>query len=283
MTLPFVKMHGLGNDFILVDGLAPGAPTPEMVRPHLVGIGHRRFGVGYDQFLFVQPSDVADFKMPIFNPDGSEAEMCGNGIRAFAKYVYDRGHTRSTTITVETLGGVKTVQLKLDGGKVGSVTVDMGAPGLDRADIGMIGPAGRVVGELLDVNHERIKITGVSMGNPHVVFFTDHATDSRIDAVGPALENHPKFPRRTNVHLVEVLGPSELKILTWERGAGRTLACGTGACACVVAAHLNGRTGRHALCHLPGGDLVVDWREADDHVYMTGPAAEVYRGEIDLG
>ena len=283
MILPFTKMHGLGNDFVVVDGLVAGAPTPERVQPHLVEIGHRRFGVGYDQFLFVQPSGVADFKMPIFNPDGSVAEMCGNGIRAFAKFVYDHGYTKEKTITVETLGGIKTLDLTVSNGKVSSVTVDMGAPGLERADIGMIGPPGQVIDELLEVNHEPIKITGVSMGNPHVVFFEDHATDARIDAVGPALENHPRFPRRTNVHLVEVLGPSELRMLTWERGAGRTLACGTGACACLVAAHVNGRTGRQALCHLPGGDLQITWSETDGHVYMTGPATEVYRGEIELG
>ncbi len=282
MRVPFTKMHGIGNDFIVVDGLVPNAPTPAQLQPHLVDVGHRRFGVGFDQFLFVHPSNVADFAMPIFNPDGSEAEMCGNGIRAFAKYVFDHGYTKKTMLTVETLGGIKTLELQTEAGKVSSVTVDMGEPGLDRTDIGMIGEIGPVLNEVLEVNHEPIRITGVSMGNPHVAFFTDEATESEINAVGPALENHPRFPRRTNVHLVEVLGQSELKILTWERGAGRTLACGTGACACLVAANLNGRTGRHALCHLPGGDLFIRWDEADDHVYMSGPATEVFRGEIEL-
>jgi diaminopimelate epimerase len=282
VRVPFTKMHGIGNDFIVVDGLVPGAPTPAQLQPHLISVGHRRFGVGFDQFLFVHPSNVADFAMPIFNPDGSEAEMCGNGIRAFAKYVFDHGYTNKTTLTVETLGGIKTLELQTERAKVSSVTVDMGEPGLDRTDIGMIGEVGPVLNEVLEVNHEPIKITGVSMGNPHVVFFADEATDATINAVGPVLENHPRFPRRTNVHLVEVLGPSELKILTWERGAGRTLACGTGACACLVAASLNGRTGRHALCHLPGGDLFIRWDEKNDHVYMTGPATEVFRGEIEL-
>jgi diaminopimelate epimerase len=275
-------MHGLGNDFVVVDGLVPGAPTPAQVQPHLEAIGHRRFGVGYDQFLFVQRSDVADFAMPIFNPDGSEAEMCGNGIRAFAKYVYDRGYTTKTTLSVDTLAGVKTLDLSVEGGKVSSVTVDMGEPGIDRTDIGMIGEVGPVVSELLEVNHEPVRITGVSMGNPHVVLFADEATEAEINNIGPVLECHPRFPRRTNVHLVQVLGPTELKILTWERGAGRTLACGTGACACVVAANLNGLAERHALCHLPGGDLFIRWDDVTNHVFMTGPAVEVFTGEIPL-
>lgn len=282
MTLRFTKMHGIGNDFVVVDGLVPDAPSPSQVQPHLEAIGHRRFGVGYDQFLFVHPSEVADFAMPIYNPDGSEAEMCGNGIRAFAKYVYDHGYTDKTNITVDTLAGIKTLELDVKDGKVASVTVDMGTPGLDRADIGMIGEAGQVINEVLEVNHEPIRITGVSMGNPHVVFFTDEATESEINSIGPVLENHPRFPRRTNVHLVEVLGRNELKILTWERGAGRTLACGTGACACLVAAHVNGYTDRYAICHLPGGDLKIRWDEETDHVFMTGPATEVYTGEITL-
>jgi diaminopimelate epimerase len=282
VTVRFTKMHGIGNDFVVVDGLVPNAPTPAQIQPHLESIGHRRFGVGYDQFLFVQTSPVADFAMPIFNPDGSEAEMCGNGIRAFAKYVYDHGYTRKTTITVDTLAGIKTLDLSVEAGKIASVTVDMGTPGLDRTDIGMIGEAGQVINEALEVNHELVRITGVSMGNPHVVFFADEVTESQINSIGPALENHPRFPRRTNVHSVQVLGPTELKILTWERGAGRTLACGTGACACVVAAHLNGYAERHALCHLPGGDLFIRWDEATDHVFMTGPATEVFTGEIEL-
>ncbi|MGC4045683.1 MAG: diaminopimelate epimerase [Armatimonas sp.] len=194
MTVRFTKMHGIGNDFVVVDGLVPDAPTPTQVQPHLEAIGHRRFGVGYDQFLFVQPSEVADFAMPIYNPDGSEAEMCGNGIRAFAKYVYDHGYTDKTNITVDTLAGIKTLDLDVQGGKVASVTVDMGTPGLDRSDIGMIGEAGQVINEPLEVNHEVVRITGVSMGNPHVVFFADEVTEAGHKLHRPGLREPPPLP-----------------------------------------------------------------------------------------
>ncbi len=274
-------MHGLGNDFVVMDGLAVGAPSVEAVQPHLVLIGDRRFGVGYDQFLVVLPSDKADFTMQIFNPDGSEAEMCGNGIRAFAKFVYDRGHTVKTEISVDTLAGIKILTLATKDGKVESVRVDMGTPGLERRDLPMKGNAGTVRDEPLYVSGEVLHITGVSMGNPHVVFFTDNATDETINRLGPLLENHEHFPRRTNVHLVQVLAPDEIKMLTWERGAGRTLACGTGACASVVASHLNQKIGRRATVHLAGGDLAIEWAE-DNHVYMTGPATEVFTATMEL-
>jgi diaminopimelate epimerase len=282
MKLDFTKMHGLGNDFVVVDSLLPETPTVEAVLPYLTLIGDRRFGVGYDQFLFVLPSDSADFTMRIFNPDGSEAEMCGNGIRAFAKFVYDRGYTRKTEMTVDTLAGIKVLRLVTENGKVSGVTVDMGKPGLDREDLPMRGPAGPVTDEPIYVNGEVVRITGVSMGNPHVVFFSDNATDEVINRLGPLLERHEQFPRRTNVHLVQVLSPTEVKMLTWERGAGRTLACGTGACASWVAAVRNGKVGRAGTVHLAGGDLQISWSEADDHVYMTGPATEVFTATINL-
>ncbi len=281
MTLPFVKMHGLGNDFVLADGLDPATPSLEVIRPHLARIGDRRFGVGYDQFLFVARSEIADFAMPIFNSDGSEAEMCGNGIRAFAKYVFEHGHTESTTITVETLAGIKTLVLHVDGRTVDSVRVDMGAPALDRAALPMVGSAGPVLDEPLEVDGEVVRLTGVSMGNPHVVFFADPLPEVVIDRLGPKLETHPAFPRRTNVHAVQVHSRSELTMLTWERGAGRTLACGTGACAVGVAAALNGLADRSTRIHLKGGDLRIDWG-ADNHVFMTGPATEVYTGTYPL-
>jgi diaminopimelate epimerase len=281
MKLDFTKMHGIGNDFVVADCLVGGTPTPEEVEPHLPLIGDRRFGVGYDQFLFVLPSDKADFRMRIYNPDGSEAEMCGNGIRAFAKFVYERGHTDKKTITVDTLGGVKTLELYTAGDKVERVKVDMGWPGLDRSDLPMLGDPGTALGQEIEVAGRTVAVTGVSMGNPHAVFYADPATDEIINALGPALENHPLFPRRTNVHVVQVLGPDEIKMLTWERGAGRTLACGTGACASVVASALSGKTGRRVLVHLAGGDLLIEW-EQDDRVYMTGPATEVFTGTIHL-
>lgn len=278
-------MHGLGNDFVVVDGLAPNAPTAAQIEPHLPLLGDRRFGIGYDQFLFVLPSDKADFFMGIYNTDGSVAEMCGNGIRAFAKFVYERGYTDKRTITVDTLGGLKTLELTITGGsdknQVTMVKVDMGVPGLDRADLGMAGEPGRVLNELLEVNGEMVPITGVATGNPHAVFFDDSATDARIDRLGPKIENHVRFPKRINVHEVEILSPTEIKMLTWERGAGRTLACGTGACASVVASVLNGKTSRRVTVHLVGGDLLIEWAD-DDHLYMTGPATEVFTGVIEV-
>jgi diaminopimelate epimerase len=281
MRLDFTKMHGIGNDFVVADCLVAGTPTPEEVEPHLPLIGDRRFGVGYDQFLFVLPSDKADFRMRIYNPDGSEAEMCGNGIRAFAKFVYERGHTDKKMITVDTLGGMKTLELYTKCDRVERVKVDMGRPGLDRADLPMLGDPGTALGQEIEAAGRKVAITGVSMGNPHAVFYADPVTDEIINALGPVLENHPLFPRRTNVHVVQVLAPDEIRMLTWERGAGRTLACGTGSCASVVASALNGRTGRRVLVHLAGGDLLIEW-EQDDHVYMTGPATEVFTGTIDL-
>ncbi|MEI6431969.1 MAG: diaminopimelate epimerase [bacterium] len=281
MRLEFTKMHGLGNHFVVVDGLVPGTPSVTEVEPHIAFMGDGRFGIGFDQFLFVLPSEKADFYMGIYNTDGWVAEMCGNGIRAFAKFVYERRYTDKREITVDTLGGLKTLELTVVDGKVTLVKVDMGKPGLDRADLPMTGVAGVVQNESLEVGNENVLITGVSMGNPHAVFFADTATDDIIDRVGPKIEHHSRFPRRINVHEVEVLSPTEIKMLTWERGAGRTLACGTGACASVVASALNGKTGRRVLVHLAGGDLQIEWAD-DDHVYMTGPATEVFTGVIEL-
>jgi diaminopimelate epimerase len=281
MELAFTKMQGIGNDFVVADCLVPGAPSLEALQAASVHLCDRKFGIGGDGVLLILPSDAADFMMRMYNPDGSEAEMCGNGIRCFAKFVYDRGYTQKTRISVETLGGIKTLELGITDGKVGMVTVDMGKPGLERADLPMTGDPGTALDQAVPVGNETVAITGVSMGNPHVVFFAAPVTDEIIDTLGPKLEHHSLFPRRTNVHVVEIVSPTEIKMLTWERGAGRTLACGTGACACLVASHLNGKTERKALVHLAGGDLTIDWR-ADDHVYMTGPATEVFTGTISL-
>lgn len=282
-TLNFTKMQGIGNDFVVVDCLRPGVPSEDELQAAAARLCDRRFGIGGDGVLLVLPADNADFRMRMFNPDGTEAEMCGNGIRCFAKFVTDRGYSEGkSTITVVTGAGI----LSLDIGATdpdGStpVKVDMGKPVLERADIPMIGEPGNVVGQEVQVGDETLYITGVSMGNPHAVFFVETATDETINRLGPLVEKHPIFPRRTNVHEVEVISPSEIKMLTWERGAGRTLACGTGACGSAVASNLNGLTGRRVLVHLPGGDLNIEWAD-DDHVYMTGPAAEVFTGEIAL-
>jgi diaminopimelate epimerase len=282
MTLPFTKMHGLGNDFVVVDGLATDVPPLDALRPHLAFIGDRKFGVGFDQFLYVAGSDKADFAMPIFNTDGSEAEMCGNGIRAFAKFVYERGYTNKETITVDTKAGVLTLVLTVAEGIVRSVRVNMGKPRLERSEMPMTGASGHVRDEPLDVDGTIFRLTAVSMGNPHVVYFVDETSEERINTFGTLLENHPVFPKRTNVHEVQVLSPTEIRMLTWERGAGRTLACGTGACASVVACILNDKTERDVLVHLPGGDLRIEWASDDAPVYMTGPATEVFTGEMTL-
>ncbi|GAB4463944.1 MAG: diaminopimelate epimerase [Armatimonadaceae bacterium] len=280
MNLPFTKMQGIGNDFVIVDCLAADAPSPDFIQRVSVHLCDRKFGIGSDGVILILPPASGsgnDFTMRMFNPDGSESEMCGNGIRCFARFVQDQGYTDKPVVRVDTLAGVKALEL------VGtdSVKVDMGKPGLDRADLPMLGESGTALGQEVDVNGETVAITGVSMGNPHAVFFVDDATDALINRLGPPLEVHPLFPRRTNVHAVQVLGRDEIKMLTWERGAGRTLACGTGACACAVAAHLNGYTERRVLVHLAGGDLRIEW-EPDGPVYMTGPATTVFSGTISL-
>lgn len=279
--MKFTKMHGIGNDFVVVDCLSETLPEerlPEISRK----VNDRKFGIGGDGLILVLPSRQADFRMRMFNPDGTEAQMCGNGIRCFAKYVYDRGQTVDTTIKVETLAGVKALKLSTRGKTVEAVRVDMGQPRLRRSEIPMRGDdSERVVAEPLRVDGKRIEITAVSMGNPHAVIFVD-----KIDAVdaaklGPAIETHRSFPERTNVHFVQVLNTTELAQKTWERGAGITLACGTGACASLVAAVLNNKANRRATVHLPGGDLIIEWT-GDNRVYMTGPAEEVFEGEINL-
>jgi len=279
-TLAFTKMHGLGNDFVMLECMH-AAPPEEELGPLAVAMCDRHFGVGADGVILVLPSRVASFRMRIFNADGSEAEMCGNGVRAFAKYVYDRRLTDRTDLEIETLAGIVRPQITVHGGKVTAVKVDMGVPRLTRKEIPMLGePAGgRVVKEKIKVNGERLEVTCVSMGNPHCVTFVDDVAHYPVERVGPIVERHNLFPRRTNVEFVQVVSPSELRMRVWERGAGITIACGTGACASLVAAHLAGRAGRKAVVHLPGGDLKIEWREHDDHVFMTGPATEVFTGE----
>lgn len=279
--MKFTKMHGIGNDFVVVDCLSESLPEDRLADISRK-VNDRKFGIGGDGLILVLPSRHADFRMRMFNPDGTEAQMCGNGIRCFAKYVYDRKHTAETTVKVETLAGIKTLKLQTRGGAVESVRVDMGQPRLRRSEIPMRGEdVERVVAEPLKVDGKRFEITAVSMGNPHVVIFTDRPDAIDLNRVGPAIETHRSFPERTNVHFVQVLNTTELVQKTWERGAGITLACGTGACASLVAAVLNGKANRRASVHLPGGDLLIEWT-GDDRVTMTGPAEEVFEGVIDL-
>lgn len=279
--MKFTKMQGIGNDFVVVNALAESfeeAHLPALSRK----VNDRKFGIGGDGLILVLPSKTADFRMRMFNPDGSESEMCGNGIRCFAKYVYDRKLIPEPQVKVETLAGVKMLKLQTRAGKVEAVRVDMGTPRLLRSEIPMRGDDnGKVIGEGLKAEGHRFEITAVSMGNPHVVIFEDKLDAFPVAKFGPAIENHKAFPQRTNVHFVQVCSSSEVIMRTWERGAGETLACGTGACATVVACILNDKTSRNVHVHLPGGDLRVEWT-GDNRVLMTGPAEEVFEGDIPL-
>lgn len=276
----FTKMHGLGNDFVVVNNLEEKLPEeklPELAQRWC----DRRFGIGADGIVLVDVSKAAAFRMRIFNPDGSEAEMCGNGIRCLAKYVYDRRLHDDTTLTVETLAGVKTLRLSVKSKQVEAVRVDMGEPVFERQAIPMRGEGSPVKGERLQAAGRRFEVTCLSMGNPHCVTFVDDVDNFPVATVGPQIENHKAFPKRTNVEFVQPVSPSEIKMRVWERGAGETLACGSGASAAVVASVLNERTSRRVTVHLLGGDLLIEWG-GDNHVYMTGPAVEVFEGEIEL-
>lgn len=275
--MKFTKMHGAGNDYIYVDGAAEAIGDPAALAR---AISDRHFGVGGDGLILILPSTVADVRMRVFNADGSEAEMCGNGLRCVAKYAYDHGLVPRLTMTVETGAGLLPVELFANAaGRAERVRVNMGRPRLTRGEIPMTGPAGeRVIDRELAVLDRTFRITCVSMGNPHCVIFVDDVAAFPVAHYGPAIETHPLFPRRTNVEFVEVLSPGEVRQRTWERGAGETLACGTGASAVTVAGLLTGRTGSRLLNHLAGGDLELAW-DGSGEVFMTGPAAEVFTGE----
>ncbi|SDF40016.1 diaminopimelate epimerase [Sporolituus thermophilus] len=277
--MQFTKWHGQGNDFVIVNGFQEKI---EDYAQAAVKICDRHFGIGADGLVIVGPSETADFRMRIFNSDGSEAEMCGNVTRCVARYVYKYGLTDKTKITLETLAGPIKPELVFENGVFRTVRVDMGEPRLKRAQIPMIGePDVEAINVPLVVNDRTYNITCVSMGNPHCVIFVDDVEEIDLPAIGPLIENHPIFPRKTNVEFVQVLNDREMRMRVWERGAGITLACGTGASATLVAAVLNGKAGRMATIHLDGGDLVVEWGN-DNHVYMSGPAVEVFRGEYLL-
>lgn len=271
-------MHGAGNDFVVVDGVKDAIPEE-----HLAAVGRhacdRHFGIGGDGLILVLPSRTANFRMRVINSDGSEAEMCGNGVRVFAKYVFDRKMHTDPVMTVETLAGIKTIKLDTAGGKVRTARVDMGEPALLRSEIPMKGENTKVIGEPLKVGGKKVEITCVSMGNPHCVTFVDSVAEYPIQKIGPEICHHPSFPAQTNVEFVEVLSPREINMRVWERGAGETLACGTGSCASVVAGALTERTTRKVTVHLPGGDLLIEWM-GDNRLYMTGPAEEVFEGKV---
>lgn len=276
--MEFTKMHGLGNDFVVIAG---EQELPKDASELALSLCNRYFGIGADGLVYILPSEKADFRMRIINSDGSEAEQCGNAIRCVAKYVYDNGLTDKQDITIETLGaGVQQVQLTIEHGEVARVRVDMGEPVLEGLKVPTTVDANPVVNYPIKVDGREFAFTAVSMGNPHCVIYVDDAASFDLAAWGPKLETHPMFPRKINVEFVTVHSRTHTDMRVWERGAGPTLACGTGACATVVSSVLNGLTDRQATVSLKGGDLLIEWSESDNHVYMTGPAAVVFKGSL---
>ena len=278
--MKFTKMQGAGNDYVYVNCFVEQLDDPAALA---IKVSNRNFGIGSDGLILIMPSDQADVRMRMFNSDGSESEMCGNGIRCVAKYAFDHGIVSKKEISAETGAGVLTLQLVTGAdGKVEKVRVNMGPPRLTRSEIPMLGnPSDRVVAEPLNILHSTFNITCASMGNPHCVIFVDDVEAFQVEKYGPLIENHELFPRRTNVEFVQVLSRTEVRQRTWERGAGETLACGTGSSAVTAACVLNGLTEKKILNHLSGGDLEMEWGD-DGNIYMTGPAVEVFSGEIDL-
>ncbi|MCS7387244.1 MAG: diaminopimelate epimerase [archaeon GB-1867-005] len=274
----FWKMHGLGNDYVVIDNR--GGELSEEELPDLaIKLCRRRVGVGADGLLLVCNSRVADAKMRIFNPDGTEAEMCGNGIRCFVKYCFENGIARKNVISVETLAGIKELRLKVVGGAVTSVRVNMGSPCFEAEKIPIIGN-GTFINKPLDVDGKILMATALSMGNPHCVIFVNNIDNYPVDVIGPKVEDHKLFPKRTNVEFVQVISRKRLKVRVWERGVGETLACGTGACASVVAAKVLGKVEEGVIVELPGGKLIVEYE--GNVVFMEGPAEKVFEGKVSI-
>ena len=272
-------MQGAGNDYVYVNCLEETVENPASLAQM---VSDRHFGIGSDGLILIRPSSQADFFMEMFNADGSRSAMCGNGIRCVGKYVYDHGLTDKTAIAVNTLAGVKHLDLHVEGGKVATVTVDMGQPILEAARIPVAADESPVVAMPIQVAGRQFSMTCVSMGNPHAVVFVDDTASFPVEEVGRPFEVHPAFPERVNAEFVQVLGRTEINMRVWERGTGETLACGTGTCASVVACILNGLTDDEVTAHLLGGDLRIRWDRELDRVFMTGPAATVFEGEVDV-
>ena len=284
MKIDFVKMHGIGNDFIIIDdrslSIESVKPYPELAEK----LCSRHFGIGADGILLILPSEDHDFKFRIFNSDGSMAQMCGNGLRCVARYVYEQGIIPKKIMQVDTLAGILVPEIITDeDGQVKSVRVDMGEPVLDCSRIPVRCDKDRAVEEPLATDLGTFKITTVSMGNPHAVVFVDQVDETDIAGIGRQIETHSLFPEKTNVEFIEVVGPAELKMRVWERGAGITLACGTGACAALTAASLTGRTENRAVIHLDGGDLDITWDRESNHLFMEGPAELSFEGRVEIG
>jgi len=275
--LKFTKMHGTGNDYVYVETFSQ--PSPSDPKRLAVVVSDRHFGIGSDGLILIEPSDRADARMRMFNNDGSEAEMCGNGIRCVAKFIHDHAIARKPRVTVETGRGVLTLDLEVEDGVARRVRVDMGTPILRSSEIPTTLGGDPPVDVAIKVGGRSIKLTAVSVGNPHAVIYVEDVASFPVETLGPLVERHPSFPRKINVHFVEVIGRGEVKMRTWERGTGITLACGTGACSVAVVGVLTGRTDGELLAHLPGGDLTLEWAGGDASVIMTGPATEVFSGE----
>lgn len=277
--MKFTKMQGLGNDYVYVNCFKETIENPpEMAKK----VSNRNFGIGSDGLIMINPSDVADFEMEMYNADGSRSEMCGNGIRCVGKYVYDYGLTEKEHISVETLAGIKYLDLTVEDGKVKLVKVDMGSPELVPENIPIVADGNRVIDEHINVNGTEYRMTGVSMGNPHAVVYVEDVKGLDIETIGPAFENHERFPNRVNTEFVKVLDRNTVEMRVWERGSGETMACGTGACAVAVACILNGFTEDKVTVKLLGGDLQIEWDKEADKIYMTGPAEVSFDGEINL-
>ena len=276
--MKFTKMHGCGNDYVYVNGFTEKvADKPKAV----VALSDRHFGIGSDGLILIKPSDKADFFMEMYNADGTRAEMCGNGIRCVGKYVYDHGMTDKTSITVESFGKVKYLDLTVENGKVVKVKVNMGKPELTAKDVPVVSVHEQVIDEEIIVKEKSYRMTCVSMGNPHAVVFMDDVEHLAIEEIGPYFENHERFPNRTNTEFVQVIDDSHVKMRVWERGTGETLACGTGCCATAVACVLNRLTGAHVTVQVLGGEIEIYWDQKENLVYMTGPAVTVFEGETE--
>lgn len=280
MKIEFTKMHGCGNDYVYINGFTQKLEQEE--KPDFVRrVSDRHFGIGSDGVIFINPSSKADFEMEMYNADGSRSEMCGNGIRCVAKYVHDRGLTDREQFSIISGGKVKYMDLTVQNGETKAVRVDMGEPELVAANVPVIADTERAVDAPITVCGREYRMTCVSMGNPHAVVFMDDVAGLKIEALGPHFENHERFPRRTNTEFVQVLDAGHVRMRVWERGTGETLACGTGCCATAVACVLNALTDRKIVVQVLGGELTIEWDEKSNHVFMTGPAAFVFDGEIE--
>ena len=275
--IKFTKMHGLGNDYVYIDSINQTIENESSLAKF---VSNRHFGIGSDGLILICKSDIADFKMRMFNSDGSEAEMCGNGIRCVGKFIYDKGLTDKTIVKIETLAGIKTLVLNTKDGKVETARVDMGEPILEAEKIPVISKEQPVKNLELEAENKKFKFTCVSMGNPHAITIVENTKEFDVEKYGKILEVDKAFPKKANIEFAQIIDKENIKMRVWERGAGETLACGTGACATAVACNLNGLTGRKVNIELLGGTLNIEWNEKDNHVYMTGPAVTVFDGEL---